>query len=131
MRSILRNLVLMSAVAVAPLATTAAMAETTLNVPFSFTVNGKVCPAGTYKVERTSADKNLVTLRSLDARNSFQWTLGPGDPAPTDDRIILSFNAEGPTHVLRSVQYGPQVTTNLDKHATMNERMTARMVQAQ
>ena len=51
MKNMIRNLMLASAVvATAAFATTSAMA-TTLNVPFSFTVNGKQCPAGTYTVE--------------------------------------------------------------------------------
>ena len=53
MRSILHNLILVPAVAAAAaLATTSASAETTLKIPFGFTVAGHYCPAGRYAIER-------------------------------------------------------------------------------
>jgi hypothetical protein len=116
MRFNLRNLVLATA-AITTLAASAAMAETTLKVPFSFTVAGKNCPAGTYSVDKNNIG-TLVTLKSKDAPESFTWAIAPGDPLPTDTRVVLSFDAIGQTRMLRSVQYGPMITNNLDKNRT-------------
>ena len=83
--------------------TTNALAETQVNVPFSFTVNGKVCPAGLYTLDRNLAS-NVVTLRNDDWKSSFTWIAGAGDPAPTDSRVILRFDEDGLNHTLQSVQ---------------------------
>jgi hypothetical protein len=112
MRFNLRNLIL-ATTAMTTLAASAAMAETTLKVPFSFTVAGKICPAGTYSVEKNNIG-TLVTLKSKEAPKSFTWAISPGDPLPSDTRVVLSFDALGQTHALRTVQYGPMVTRNLD-----------------
>jgi hypothetical protein len=114
MRFTLRTLFLAPVVmAAAALATNTAMAEsTTLKVPFSFTVAGKICPAGYYSVQR-HLTQSLVTLQSKDGRNTFTWTLSPGDAAPTDTAVKLKFNEVGDTHVLRAVQYGPLETFKL------------------
>jgi hypothetical protein len=101
--------------AAAALATNSAMAETILKVPFSFTVDGKNCPAGLYSVQLESIHGNLVTLKSKDVPQSFTWVVGPGDPAPGDTAVVLRFNELGETHALRSVQYGSQITSRLDK----------------
>jgi hypothetical protein len=115
MASIVRNFVLAPAVmAAAALATNTAMAETMLKVPFSFTVAGKTCPAGIYEVER-EVSSNLVILTSKDASRSFSWVVSPGAPSPTDSAVILRFDNFGQTHVLQSVQYGPLITSRLDK----------------
>ncbi len=106
MRSILPKFLLASAVmATAALATNSALAERKVSVPFSFTVNGKTCPAGLYSVDRDLTD-GVVTLRNDDWKQSFMWIASSGDPAPGDNRVILRFDEMGPTHALQSVQYG-------------------------
>lgn len=125
----LRNFVL-AAAAVAAIATTGAMAETTLKVPFSFTAAGKTCPAGTYIVERSTVG-TIVTLKSMDAPRTFSWMVTPGDPQPTDRRVILNFDQVGQDHVLHSVQYGPMVTSTLDKNLDRLERRPMRIVGGQ
>ena len=73
MRSILPKIFLASAmVATAALATNNALAETMVNVPFSFTVNGKVCPAGLYTVARNDTN-GVVTLRDPTRKSGFTW----------------------------------------------------------
>ncbi len=115
MTSILRSIVLAPAImAAAALATNVAVAETTLKVPFNFSVAGQSMPAGLYTVQRDSTG-NIVHLRGQDATHSFNWILAPGSPAPTDDRIVLRFDTDGQSHALRSVQYGPGITSRLDK----------------
>jgi hypothetical protein len=131
MRSILNKLVLVPAVAaVAALASNAAMAETLLKVPFNFTVAGKVCPAGTYSVERDRIG-TLVTLKSMDAPRTFSWAVGPGDPAPSDARVVLSFDEQGQMHALRSVQYGARITARLDHKTHQPERAPMMVTEGQ
>ncbi len=128
MGSMLRNIVLAPVVmAAAALATNTASAETRLNVPFSFTVNGKDCPAGVYTVDRDTHG-SLVTLKSQDARNTFRWGLGPGDPDPMAKGVVLKFDEIGESHILQSVQYGPLVTSRLDKKPKPSEHAHTRTV---
>jgi hypothetical protein len=111
----LRSLVLAPAIlAAAALATNVAVAETTLKVPFNFSVAGKTMPAGFYTVHRDSTG-NIVSLRGRDAQHSFNWILAPGEPAPNDSRIVLRFDTDGQSHELRSIQYGPAITSRIDK----------------
>lgn len=122
MGSILRNFVLTPAVmAAAALATNTAMAEIILKVPFSFTVDGKNCPAGVYSIQWESTHGNLVTLKSKGVPQSFTWIVGPGDPAPGDTAVVLRFDELGETHALRSVQYGSQITSRLDTKTNQAE----------
>ncbi len=114
MITMLRNMILAPAlVAAAALATTSAMA-TTLKVPFSFTAGGQECPAGDYSVDR-GFNGNLVTLSNRDGSRNFSWLLSPGDPSPTDHRIVLKFEDRGQTHVLQAVQFGALQTRPLVK----------------
>jgi len=124
MRFTLRSLFLAPVVmAAAALATNTAMAETkTLKVPFSFTVAGKTCPAGYYSVQK-DLTKGLVTLQSQDGKESFMWTLSPGDAEPNDTAVKLKFDEVGDAHFLREVQYGYLAASKLDEskhseHAT-------------
>jgi len=120
MKNMIRNLILSSAVvATAALVTTSAMAST-LKVPFSFTVNGQLCPAGQYSVER-GINSNLITLSNREGSRSFTWVLHPGEPDPTENAVIMNFEAQGQTHVLASVQYGSKVTSPLTKKSKRTE----------
>lgn len=126
----LRNFVLAPAVlAAAALATNAAMAEAaTVTVPFNFKVAGKNCPAGLYTVQR---DHNLVILTSKGAQQSFIWALSPGDPAPTASNVTLTFGELGQAYTLRSVQYGPLVTSRLDNETKEAEHAPRVVLQGQ
>ncbi len=122
MRSKLSTFFLAStALAAAALATLPAVAETTtkLNVPFSFTVDGRSLPAGVYSIHR---DSNFVRLQGTDASQSFTWIAAP--TAARGDQVILRFDPQGQTHALQSVQYGPLVTTNLDRRSKKSEEMS-------
>jgi hypothetical protein len=124
MRSILPKIFLASAmVATAALATNNALAETMVNVPFSFTVNGKVCPAGRYAVDRNPMS-DAVMLRTDDWKRSFSWIASPGYPAPSDSRIILRFDRDGDSYKLQSVQYRNLITSRLDGQKGNEERPT-------
>lgn len=118
-------------VVAATLATNTATAQTRLlNVPFSFTVGGQNWPAGSYSIERIGL-QGFVTLESEDASHSLTLTLGPGDPAPTDTRIILKFDNLGRTYALRTVQYGPEISARLDDKAERSERVIEQIVRGQ
>jgi hypothetical protein len=122
MQSILRKLVLAPAVlAAAALTTGSAMAETPVNVPFSFTVAGESFPAGRYLVERDSHG-SFVTLAARDWSQTASWRLGPGSPGPNESKVALKFAKIGDTRVLQSIQYGPLITSQLDKRIDEKHR---------
>jgi hypothetical protein len=124
MRSILRSLILAPVVlAAAALAANTAMAETTVNVPFSFSVAGKSCPAGRYIVDR-NLSHNYVTLIAKNAPVGFQWILTPGDDDRKSSEITLSFDRQGEGYVLGLVQYGRLATHRLDKASPHSEHKT-------
>lgn len=131
MRSLLPKLVLASAVMVAgALAAVPAMAEVLVNVPFDFTVNGKLCPAGQYQIGH-DATKNLVTLRTRSWSRTFTWVAGPGEPSPYDTRIILRFDEMDGSHELQSVQFGSLITNRLDRKPRPSEYVPTRDIQGQ
>jgi hypothetical protein len=130
MRINFKNLVAVPVVMAAALITTSALAETTLNVPFSFSVAGKNCPAGTYSVERNNL-LTMVTLKSKSTAQSFSWIVNPGDPLPTDSHVVLRFDELEGTHALHSVQYGSKITSNLDRSNKQIEHVATRIVSGQ
>jgi hypothetical protein len=98
----------------ATLTTHSAKAETTLNVPFSFTVAGQSMPAGLYSVEQ-DVFHNTVILRSKQDSKSFSAVLVPGDPSPSELHIALTFETSGGTHSLKTIQYGGRITSRLNQ----------------
>jgi hypothetical protein len=134
MRIKLSTLVLASA-AMAAVALTAipAMASVTVTatvkVPFSFTVDGKQCPAGIYLVQRDTPG-NFVRLQSKDASQNFGWIAGSSD-AKDGSRVVLSFDQLGQTHILRSIQYGPLATPRLDKKLMKGEDISPQDIPGQ
>ena len=88
-------------------------AETTLTVPFSFTVSGQTMPAGVYMVNQDTFH-NMVILRNQDASKSFSYTLRPGDANANEVRVSLKFESSGGSHVLRGIQFGSKMTSRLD-----------------
>jgi hypothetical protein len=117
MRSLLRNFLLAPAmVAAAALATSSAMAENSVNIPFNFTVAGKTLPAGKYQVVAGPL-ANTIRLTSDDSAHNFVWAVAPGDPDPADQRTILTFDNFDQGHALRTVQVGNRITSRLDKPA--------------
>ena len=128
MRSILPKILLASAVAaMASLTTSKAFGDIKVNVPFNFTVDGKVCPAGYYSVGRDDMT-GIVTLRTESWNRHFAWVASPGEPAPTDSRIILRFDKAGDNYTLQSVQYHALITQRLDGKKTDKEAPTEVMV---
>ena len=124
MRFTFGKLVLAPAVlATVALASTAAKAST-VNVPFSFAAAGHVWPAGVYTVQKDLLG-GMVTLKSNNSGLSFTSLLGPGEPGPNDSRVILEFDQFGSSHALRTIQYGPQITSRLDRKMVNSERIRA------
>lgn len=125
MRSIFGKLVLAPVVmAAAALVTTSASAESSVKVPFNFTVAGSSMPAGDYSLQKDSTG-NTVTLKSKVTAQSYTFLIGPGDAAPTDSHVTLKFDEFSGGHALRSIQYGPQVTSRLDRGTFESEHMAA------
>jgi hypothetical protein len=115
MRSKLHTVLASAALmAAAVLATNSAMAETTLQVPFSFMVAGKVCPAGHYTVKE-NAIGSYLTLTNEDSSRAFTWILLPSSPDYKSGDVVLKFDVAGKTHLLRTVQVGSMTTSVLDK----------------
>jgi len=124
MKNMIRNVMMAAAmVATVVLASSSAMAAT-LKVPFSFTVGGKQCPAGTYTVQRGGVDGSLVTLASSAGTQQFTWILLPGDPAPEGKAVVMRFEPQGENHVLESIHYKSQATASLIKKSKRTEHPT-------
>ncbi len=122
MKSIFSKFVLAPAVlAAVALAATSAKAEVTLKVPFNFTADGKICPAGYYTV-RHDDSSSFVTLISKSSSQIFTWVVGPGVAAPDNRKIALKFDETSNSHVLQSVQYGSLSTARLDSKSMRDER---------
>lgn len=100
----------------------AAAAGATVNIPFSFTASGKQCPAGAYNI-RLEQMNQVVRLTNARGHVNMVWLAGPGNPSPTDKRVVLSFDRNGSSYTLRSVQDGSTVTSRLDKKAP-SEQLT-------
>ena len=105
-----------------------AKAETSLKVPFSFTVSGKSMPAGVYTVQE-STFHNMVIFRTRDASKSFSYTLQPGDDAPSASRVTLKFDDANGRHVLRAIQLGSRTTARLDNSPALEGFDPARLSQ--
>jgi hypothetical protein len=128
MRFKFSTLVLASTALAAALATIPAVAETstTLNVPFSFTVDGKILPAGEYSIAR---DRNFVRLQGKDGSQRFTWIAAP--TATEEHKVILKFDPQGETRALQSVQYGPMITTTLDRKSRKSEDLSPQYMPGQ
>jgi hypothetical protein len=115
MRSTMMKLFLVPAIAAAAaLASHPAQAET-VKVPFAFSAVGHDFPAGSYSVE-ANINTNIVTLHLENSNKSFVWVLGPGDPEPDDQRVMLRFTNGAGTHVLDSIQFGNKITSRLSQY---------------
>lgn len=121
--TVLASAALMAAAALAP---NSAMADTTLNVPFSFIVAGKACPAGHYTV-REYPIGSFMTLTNQDSSRVFTWLVRPSEPGFKNGEVVLQFDVMGATHLLHSVQVGPMTTSVLDKDVDINEYRSAEL----
>lgn len=128
MKLALRSLILMSLILA--LAASTACAQKTFNVPFNFTVAGTNCPAGVYSVQRDTWE-NSVTLQNIITLQTFKWSLEPGSPSPTDERVILKFATDGRQHILQFVQYRSRTTARLDRPFTKAEPPTEQIARGQ
>ena len=116
MKSIFSKFVLAPAVlAAAALAANSAIAET-VKIPFNFTAGDKVLPAGDYTVHH-GQDSSFVTLKHNGSSEMLTYLVGPGADNPNDTKVALNFDRVGDAHLLQSIQYGPLMTSRLDKKA--------------
>jgi len=119
MQITLRSLVLAPVVLVAVAFTANSAMAASVNVPFNFSVNGKMCPAGQYTVQ---ADRWGDSVRLSSTSRNFTMLIHPGNPAPTDTRVVLEFDQVGTRHLLRTIQYRDQITSRIDKYSRDLER---------
>ena len=110
----LRSLIPALAIAaLAALTTSPASAQSRIDVPFSFIAAGIHCPAGTYTIQENDWG-SVVVLHGAD--RSLSFLIGNGNPAPTDSRVILTFDRAGSSYALRTVQLRSEITARLDKN---------------
>lgn len=121
MKALILKTFLLSSVIATAMTPAFGEAQHTLRVPFSFKIGRTLYPAGSYTVERGSRG-SFVTLMDSGNRDLYQWVIAPGDPAPTDSRIVLRFDELGGNHYLRSVQCGSLITDRLDAKALAPRR---------
>lgn len=113
MRSLLCRLLLVPSIAAAAsLVSQSALAET-LTVPFSFTVEGKSFPAGSYTVEENGR-ATFVILHQVNGTKAITLGLGPGSPEPADKGVVLRFTANGDEHALDTIQCADKITAHLN-----------------
>jgi hypothetical protein len=110
------------ATAAATLTPRLAHADASVKVPFSFTVAGRVCPAGRYII-KGDPGTTTVTLVGRDSSKIFSWIVFPINGDANPKAVVLRFDQSGSEHVLRSIQYGSQSTTRLDVHASPTDAM--------
>ena len=115
-------MVALVAIAGATLSAKPARADASVKVPFSFTVNGKRCPAGTYRVKGDAASTS-VTLVGRRSSKMFTWVVAPMTGESDLKKVALQFDQEGSDHALRSIQYGPQTTLRLDKQEGQSDEV--------
>jgi len=121
MKALICKTLLLSSIMAIAMTSTIARAQRTLKIPFSFQIGDALYPAGSYSVKRQPYG-HFVVLEDCDNRELFHWAIGPGDPAPTDARIVLKFDESLQVHLLRSVQYGSLITGRLDEKALASKR---------
>ena len=72
-------------------------------VPFDFTVDNQVLPAGTYQVSY-NAPKTAILIRSQDDRFHALTTIHPADPSISDSEVV--FTKYGNQYFLHEVLCG-------------------------
>ena len=131
MRSILHSLVLapivLAAVALTP---NTAKAAAVVTVPFNFIVDGKVCPAGQYTVDRDPI-KNAIYKRSEKAPVAFHWFMTPGDDNRQPNNVTLHFNQNDQSFSLHTVEFGRMTTPRIDHKSKRSAHDLERTVQGQ
>jgi hypothetical protein len=125
MRITLRSLVLALAVLATAAFTTNTASAATVRVPFNFSINGKVLPAGNYNVTRDLKGE-FVTLQSEDFKTAYSWYALRGGEDQSGHPVTLRFDESDGQYALRDVRYNSLTTPRLDKH--FSERSTMHIV---
>jgi hypothetical protein len=104
LNSILSSGIIACALAIGSLASTqSASAQTTIakvTIPFDFQMGSKTLPAGTYRVERESA--NLILLEGSGKASSF-ILMNAASRSKAPDHGIVSFDRTGDKYYLRRI----------------------------
>ncbi|MBV8672022.1 MAG: hypothetical protein JOZ33_01190 [Acidobacteriaceae bacterium] len=86
-------------------------------IPFNFSVNNKVLPAGTYTITRESA--NLILIHNLHTTGA--WAIAVPDASQSANRKQLVFARYGDQYFLREILCGAD-TINLKLPETRREK---------
>jgi hypothetical protein len=114
MKNIVRNFFVATAVVAAiAFTSTVAHADSNVKIPFEFKVGTRTLPAGDYVIKQ-SPNHSMVQLISRDGKQSFTWVLRPGDPDPNSTAVKLTFDVNGTTDWLHSIDYGAATTPVID-----------------
>ncbi len=87
--------------------------QTRVDIPFSFSAQGKPFPPGPYDI---SIDGNLgfISLTNKDAPGNFiVGVTNPADHVEITTRTVLTFRADGPSYSLEAIQMGRRSTSFL------------------
>jgi len=105
-----------------PVPALAVAPASTLHVPFSFSVDGVILPAGDYEVDRDSTG-NVIYMKGEHGGRTFSWISRTAPVA--GQRVILHFEARRESYALQSIQYGAMITPPLVLNATRIEDVSA------
>ena len=100
-RTILGSVMLAGALLIHPLAG-AELIVNRVDVPFSFVVNGRTMPAGTYNIQRTDGAHNILLIHNLNT-NKLATTLSSMENT-NEQSSRLTFEDVAGQHILRSVR---------------------------
>lgn len=114
MRSMFSKMFLVPAFAAAVVSMGLSAQAETVTVPFKFSALGMSFPAGVYRVDQIWGG-GMVRLQALDGSRSFTSLVGPGEPSPDDQSVVLRFDPSSSAPTLRSIQYHGKITARLDK----------------
>lgn len=74
------------------------------DVPFSFTVGDKECPAGVWKFDQSQANRSVYTIRSLDGKHFFMMMLVPSQGSAEPGPAQLVFHRYGAVSFLSEIR---------------------------
>ena len=83
-----------------------------VNIPYEFVVAGKTLPAGTYKVNRISAnDERALAIRSFESRATVLVLTSEIADTTASEHASVSFRQVGEQHLLSKIQTAEHVFT--------------------
>lgn len=81
-----------------------AQSRITVDVPFSFTIADKECPAGVWKFAQSGTNRSLYTIRSQDGKHFFMMMLVPSQESAEPGPARLVFHRYGSQSFLAEIR---------------------------